>query len=469
MAIALVVGNVIGTGIFYKPGNIASDCGNVWLIIGVWVIGGLLCILGALCFAELATMLPEAGGPYVYLRRAYGKPVAFLFGWTELLLVRPASIGALSVVFVESFTSAINWNLSALNQAWIACALILAMTWVNVIGVVWGGRVQLTTTIIKAGFLALVALSPLLLAPFIGWSIDTKNYSTAVSPSEFSLATQLGAVLLAVMWAYDGWHGVTPLAEEIREPQRNIPLALFGGIGILILLYVAANVAYHGVLSIGEMRAAGDHAAEHMMFKLAGKPGQVAIAMVITFSAFGAINSNLLLAPRVTFAMGRDGVFFRALGQVHATYRTPVISLLTTSLMAIGLVAVVAIGKAATADLSAAGVSWKFGGTVLKSLQNDSIFELLTNFAVFSVSVFYMLSVLAQIVLRIREPDLERPYKTWGYPFVPAGFLVAYAWFLTQVYVDKPLEANTGVVLILLGIPVYFAYRLMSARPSELK
>ncbi len=472
MAIALVVGNVIGSGIFLKPGNIAGATEDFALIISVWIFGGVLCILGALCFAELATMLPEAGGPYVYLRQAYGKLVAFLYGWTELLFARPASIGALAVAFVGSFTLALQWNASAWTIVALAAGLILGMAWVNVMGVVWGGRLQLATTVVKTGFLLLVALSPLLLAPFVSTTIDLENYRSSPLPEPVPLATQIGAVLLAVMWAYDGWHGVTPLAEEIQHPQRNIPLALFGGIGLLIALYVAANIAYHGVLSIDEMRGAGDHAAELMMFKLAGRAGQSAIAIVIMCSTFGAINSNILLAPRITFAMGRDGVFFRSLGQVHATYRTPVVAILVTAAMAVSLIITIAAGKWLVA--AAPGVT-EIQATADKglfvafkaSLRDDSTFELLTNLVVFANSVFYMLSVLALIVLRFREPERNRPYRTWGYPFVPIVFLVVYAWFLAQVYTNTRLESRAGIAAIMIGIPVFFAYQAFTRTAKQ--
>ncbi len=458
MAIAVVVGSVIGSGIFLKPGNIAADGGSFSLIIGIWVFGGVLCILGALCFAELATMLPHAGGLYVYLRHAYGNLIAFLYGWTELFLARPAALGALAVAFIGSLTLLLGWDASAIARLTMASALILGMAWVNIIGVLWGGRVQLVVTIVKAMFLALVALSPLLLAPFVGWHIDTANYHSTVPPQPLTLAGQIGAVLLAVMWAYNGWEGITPLAEEVREPQRNIPLALFVGVGLLILLYVAANIAYHSVLSMAEMKSAGDHAAERMLFKLAGKTGQDAVSVVIMCSTFGAINTNLLQAPRITFAMGRDGVFFRSLGVVHANYRTPVVAILVMSLMAVSLIAVVTMGQFAARGIATGGIDWLLLRRIVQSLKDDSVFELLTNLLIFSLSVFYMLAVLAVIILRIRFPQLKRPYRTWGYPVVPLIFLAVYVWFLAQVYMSSPLESRAGVGFILLGIPIYFAY-----------
>jgi APA family basic amino acid/polyamine antiporter len=461
MAAAVVVGNVIGSGIFLKPGVIAGDSGSFPLIISVWVLGGALCILGALCFAELGTMLPHAGGIYVYLRAAYGDLTAFLFGWSEFLFSRPASIGALAVAFVGSLMLALGWNAPTPVLVFIASVLILMAAGVNIVGVLWGGRVQLVVTFIKAGFLALVAVSPWLLAPLIGEStvFNSANYATTAVPVQSTLAAQIGAVLLAVMWAYNGWHGVTPLAEDIQHPQRNIPLALFGGIGVLIILYIGANLAYHGVLTMDEMKAAGNHAAESMLEKVAGPPGRRAMGVVIMCSTLGAINTNLLQAPRITFAMGRDRTFFPGLGQVHAVYQTPVVSILVMSLMSIALIVTVALAKWATSDVLLETVHWEFGREILASLRGGTIFDLLTNFVIFSASIFYVLAVAAVIVLRRRKPDLERPYRTWGYPVTPLLFLSVYAWFLSRVYVGNPLEAHAGLALIAAGVPVYFLNR----------
>lgn len=480
IATAVVVGSVIGSGIFLKPGNIAGESGNFGVIIGVWVFGGVLCILGGLCFAELATMYPHAGGLYVYLREAYGRPIAFLFGWTEVFFSKPASNGALSVAFVGSFSLASGRNLSPTVQILMAISLIVAMAWVNIIGVLWGGWLQMVITVVKATFLGLVAIVPFMLIPFVPDTIDVANYSTTVAPRQLGLAAQVGVVLLAVMWAYNGWHGITPLAEEVHEPHRNIPLSLFFGIGILIVLYLAANFAYHGVLSMSEMKAAGDHAAEEMLKRLFGQRGLAAMSAVIMCSTFGVINTNLLEAPRITFAMGRDKVFFRSLGSVHATFRTPAMAIFVMAAMSIALIVAVAVAKqmvidpqttlsTATADHADAAAPKELLPLVIFSLRNDSIFSLLTNLVIFSSSIFYMLGVLAVIVLRFRRPDVERPYKTWGYPIVPLLFLIVYVWFMMQIYRSNPLESRTGLAFIALGVPAFFAYRYASrsAAPSN--
>jgi amino acid transporter len=356
MATAVVVGNVIGSGIFLKPGNIAADGGHFGLILAVWVAGGLLCLLGALCVAELATMLPQAGGLYVYLREAYGRPVAFLFGWCEMLFSRPASTAALAVACIGSLSLALGWDMSAATRVLLATALLGVAAWVNILGVIWGGRVQFVTTLVKAGFLALVALLPWLMLPWTEHGLDWSHYTTSVAPRMPTLSLQISAVLLAVLWTYEGWHGLAPLAEEVRKPQRNIPLAFIAGVGTLILLYVGANLAYHGVLSMEEMKQAGNHAAEEMLYRLLGPIGMTCVSTVIMCSTLGAINSNLLYAPRVTFAMGRDGVFFREL---------------------------------AVEDLGEGLV-----GRIVVGLQMGTTFDVLTNCVVFAAGIFYVLSAL---------------------------------------------------------------------------
>jgi APA family basic amino acid/polyamine antiporter len=415
-------------------------------------------------------MLPQAGGMYVYLREAYGRPVAFLFGWTEVIFGKPASTGALAVAFVGSLRLAtagagdavsgkgVGWMSPALLDVLLAVLLIAGLAWLNILGVLWGGRMQWLTTVVKAGFLAGVGLLPFALIPFLPGAVELSNYATTVAPRQAGLAQQLGAVLLAVMWAYNGWHGITPLAEEIRQPQRNIPLALLAGIGILMVLYVLANCAYHGVLSMDEMRAAGDHASEQMLNKLLGKWGLAAMSTVIMCSTFGAINSNLLQAPRVSFAMGRDGVFFRTLGQVHARYRTPAPAIVVMAAMAMLLVISVGLGKWQVRNWDAATLHEGLTRSILVGLQDGSIFSLLTNFVIFSASIFYMLAVLAVIVLRWRLPAAERPYRTAGYPVTPLLFLAVYVWFLGQIYRSYAVESRVGLLLIALGIPAYWAY-----------
>lgn len=481
-AIAVVVGNVIGSGIFLKPGQIAKDGGDLTLIFSGWALGGMLCILGALCLAELATMLPRAGGLYVYLREAYGKPVAFLYGWMEFLFGRPGSVGALAMAFAGSMALVLKIeNPSTLLISTCAVTLIAIMTAVNFVGVVWGGRLQTATTVLKAGGVVFIALLPWIWSPSSVPSETTPASVATEVAQETEAATgeeavaaaparpespwaRFGLIMLAIMWAYHGWHGITPVAEEVREPHRNIPIALFGGIGLLIVLYLTANIAYHRVLSLDELAAAGDHGAEAMARRLLGDSGAAIISAVIMCSTFGAINSNMLLGPRITFAMGRDDVFFRQLGRVHLNFHTPATAIVVQALLASFLIGLGVVLKNYVAEMDPASFRWEVMARIVETLKHDSIFNMLTNFVVFGSSIFFLLTVLAVFVLRRKHPTWARPYRTWGYPWLPAIFLLCYVWFLAMVYQAKPLEARIGLLLILMGLPIYGAWQLWGAK-----
>ena len=218
---------------------------------------------------------------------------------------------------------------------------------------------------------------------------------------------------------------------------------------------------------MGEMKASGDHAAEEMLRKLLGPLGLTLMSGVIMCSTFGAINSTLLQASRVPFAMGRDRAFFRALGQVHAKYRTPAVAIFVKAIMGMTLVMIVVVAKRLVREVNIDSYQWRTTSLITGSLQNDSIFSLLTNLVIFSASIFYVLGVLAVIVLRYRRPQLERPFKTPGYPLVPIVFVLVYVWFLYQVFIDKPLESLVGILLIFLGIPVYYAYQWSTRDPKR--
>lgn len=459
-AMAMVVGGVIGSGIFLKPGTIAADVGAFPLILTTWFAGGAVCIVGALCIAELAAMLPRAGGLYVYLREAYGRPVAFLFGWTEFLFGRTGTTGALAVAFVVALDAATPGAFSPTLRVVLASLLVFAVAGINVLGVIWGGRMQVATTVVKAGFLVVIALLPFGMLALGSPGFDAANYATTASPQEVTLSGQWAAAMLAVMWAYHGWHGIAPIAEEIRHPGRNIPLALLGGIGLLIALYVGVNLAYHGVLSMAEMAGSGQNVAQTTIQKLlapwgtaAARGGTIAISAVIMCSTLGAINSGLLEGSRIAFAMGRDDTFFRSLGRVHVHYRTPVVSLVVMAVMSAGLI----VGAAVAVE-------------TVPRLKGRDVFGMLTDFVVFSASLFYMLAVLAVIVLRWRHPEWERPFRTPASPLVPLAYLGFYGWFLYAVYTASDgsrYAANTGLQLVALGIPVYLVWRVWAARHPQ--
>ena len=452
MAIAIVVGNVIGSGIFAKPGEIAAAGRTFPLIITAWIVGGVLSFLGALCFAELSAMLPQAGGMYVYLQKAYGRCVGFLQGWSWFLFTKPAAIGALSMIFVEHLEAVGGISISTPGAVGLAVILIGGLALINVIGVLWGGWVQNITTVIKVAFVLFVACLPYLVSVFAdgGFSTGLLSRSLPVTDAAPSLGGRFAVVLLAVMWAYNGWHGITPVAEEIRDPGRNIPRALLGGTLILTVLYVSANVAYHGVVPMGEMAEPEnqERVAVLMFDRLLGPKGAMLIALGVMVSTFGAINSNMLLGPRVPFAMGRDDPLLRWLGAVHPRFRTPARAIVLQGLMGV----IMLIGSACL-------VRW------VPSLQGTSMFAILTGYIIFASSLFYMLTVAAVLVLRRKMPMAERPFRcpTW----IPFLYLAFYSWFLYNVYQRKPVEANIGILLNLSGLPVFVAGLWWARRRSE--
>lgn len=421
-AIAIVLGSVIGSGIFFKPQAVAELLGSVEWVIAVWVVAGVLCLLGALSLAELAAMIPRAGGLYVYLREAYGKLVAFLYGWSLFLVVRPASTGALATAFAISLPVNEDWKFL------VSIAAIAVLAWVNVLGVAWGGRMQNATTLIKVSFLLIIALLPWLVG-----AAETANFATTFEGEKTGATVgNFMAALLAVMFAYNSWHEVTPLAEEIVEPKRNVPWALIMGVGILTVLYVGANIAYHSVLTVAEV-VAEENSAKAVMDHIFGPVGGAIMTVLVMCSVFGTLNANLLHAPRVYFAMGRDGVFFRQLGHLHATRRTPMAAILSQAALACVMI-------------------------LMARSTGEPVFHFLTRLVVFGGSIFYLLAVFAVIILRRRQPERERPYRTLGYPLPPLIFVASYAFFLPAIFIERPVESWCGLGVIALGIPAFFVF-----------
>ncbi len=459
VAISIVVGNVIGSGIFNKPGVIALYGGNVPTILAGWVACGVLCLFGALCFAELSAMLPHAGGLYVFIREAYGRPAAFLFGVNEYAIGRPASIGALAhyaAFLIGNMILPHDMQLTAWGQAVLAVGLIVPFAMVNIFGVYWGGLVQGGSTLVKAGFVGLLALLPFVLWVFQApVSVKWSNFlTTSIPPEGATFGMRFAAVMLAMMWAYNGWHDVAPVAEEIKNPQRNVPLSLILGVILLVFLYAGANLAYHAVLSLEEVAQAKMAAPQEMIRRLfapwgAGvSSGMIAVmSLVILCSVLGAVNSNLLLGPRIAFAMGRDNLAPQILGTVHAAWRTPAASIALQALLGAGFVLLVTYLQK-NVDLFA----------------EINVFDFLTDTVVYCASVFYFLCVVAVYVFRFRNPHWTRPYRTWGYPVTPAFFAASYVVFLYFAWLAKPLESISGIVLIVAAVPLYFLWQQLGSR-----
>ncbi len=427
LAIAIVVGNVIGTGIFMKPGQAAASAGQFSTVMWAWVAGGVVCVLGGLCFAELAVLLPKAGGLYVYLKEAYGKTVAYLFGWSEFVFGRPASIGAYSIGLVSAVEIIVlpaRQRFSIWEAVGISAIAIAVMATINIKGTLWGGSVQGLSTLVKCAILVLLGALPIVLMAGGYVGVRAENYSSTVAPSMSSFSGQFAGALLAVMWAYNGWHGVCPVAEEIRNPRRNIPLALFAGLGIIILLYLGMNAVYFGCLTMEQVKEAGFQLPQVLASTLLSPVSESlakfvsgAISLSIIISMLGGININLMNGPRVALAVGREEPGLRALSSVNPTRHTPTVAIAFQAFMSIALISAVA-----------GYISWK------QHEEYSGVFYMLTDYVVFSASIFYLLTVGSVIVLRVRRPDAERAFSTPAYPWIPLLYLLVNVWFLYEIF-----------------------------------
>jgi APA family basic amino acid/polyamine antiporter len=431
-AITIVVGSIIGSGIFLKAGQVAAGLQSFGLVIAVWVFVGLVTLCGSLALAELAAMLPHAGGPYVYLREAYGRLPAFLWGWTEFWIIRTGSLGALACATVIYMNVLV--PMSRGMQEAVAIAIVVGLSVINVIGTRWGANVQNATTVIKVGFLAVLICLPALLG-----KTDTGNL-TPMWPQtvDVSLWKVLGLAMIAVLWPYDGWINIAPISEEIRNPQRNVPIAL--GLGMLIVIgaYVGAVASYHLVLPYDQVAKSSAIASDVCQQMFGGWGARIA-AIGVMCSTFGAVNSNMLTGPRIYFAMARDGLLPEAVRQVHARFHTPANAIVMQCVWTVILTAIVFARKSGPAD------------------EVKDAFDALTDFVIFGGQIFYAMAVGTVFVFRARMPDLPRPYRTWGYPFTPALYLTAFIAAIISLFVKDPIQSASGLVLIASGA-VYYAW-----------
>jgi basic amino acid/polyamine antiporter, APA family len=466
MAIAVVVGTVIGSGVFKKPMAVAKVLPSLEWVAVVWVAVGVLAILGALTLAEIAVLYPRAGGNYVFLREGYGRWAGFLWGWVEFWIIRAASQGALATIFTESFRDVLaistgnNEPLGFWGEKSLTMSLIMMLALVNIRGVRWGGGLQLAVTLVK-----IVSLLGIMLLPWI-WlalsrEIPDRSLPTQplpiVVPTTITLQHFLTAVL-AVLWAYHGWMNIAPVAGEVSNPSRNIPLALFVGVGIVMFLYLGANVAYHKVLPMWEMANAGETPVATLFCeRLLGDIGALVVSAAIMFSVFGALNGGILVGPRLLYAMGEDGLAPRALGAVHARFHTPALAILVMSAWSALLVLVLALLTWFARDAA--------DGSLLRKLFDPTKdhFDMLTDFTMFGAMTFETLAITTIFVFRARLPNAERPYRCFGYPFVPALYLILPALVLGNMFVNQQLEAMSGVGFILVGAVVYFLFYYRSA------
>jgi APA family basic amino acid/polyamine antiporter len=444
--VCIVVGTTIGSGIFITPAKIAENVGpfGFGAILGVWVICGLLSLAGALVYAELAAMFPRAGGQYVYLREAYGPLWGFLYGWMEFWVARAGSCAALGVAFAR-YAAVFTGGEGDWAQRWTAFLVVVILTCVNYAGVRWGGTVQTVFTATKV-----FALAALVVCAFALPGGSAENWQPFTNAGGWErlgfagLAAGLGVAMIQSLWAYDGWANAATVSEEMKNPQRDTPRALVGGTLLIIGLYLAANLAYHYVLPLGQVAAAERVAADVAGTLLNPELGVRLLAAAVMISTFGALNGVMLTGPRVFYAMARDRMFFSQLGELHGTFRSPHIAILFQGLWAAALILI------PFDALLNPLFHWK---------EDARLYDQMLTFVIFGSWGFYAMTVWAVVRLRKLRPELDRPYRTWGYPVTPILFLATSMAFMVNALREQPGEALAGLVLVGLGVPVYFKFR----------
>ena len=419
-ATALVIGITIGSGIFRSPAGVAQRVGDPVVFIGLWVVGGMLALAGALSLAELAAAFPESGGYYAYLRESWGRAVAFLFGWTQLVLLRASAIGGIALACGQYTLRMLGVDPSAhplLAELVSASAIVIAAS-ANIVGARIGAAIVNASS--SAKFVALVGLAGVAL--FLGGAhgASTANFASTAPVT----ASGFGLALVSVLWAYDGFGDVSFAGGEVIRPDRTLPRAIIGGTMAVVVAYVLVNVGYVYVLSTPSV-AKSPLVAADTMTAIVGPAGAALVSLLVAVSTFGALNADFLGSPRVFFAMADDGLFFRAVARVHPRFRTPHVAIMLTAAMSVILVF-------------------------------SRSFEALTETFVIAIWPFYGLCVAGIFRLRRLRPDLKRPYRVAGYPIVPAVFLIAVVGFLLNALMSEPVATGITFAIILAGLPVYW-------------
>ena len=479
-AIMIVVGSIIGSGIFLKVSSIDSalEPYGFLAIIGTWLFVGIITLCGSLALAELGAMFPHAGGPYLYIREAYGRLPAFLWGWTEFWVVRTGSVGALACATVLYFNQVV--PLSPVGQTSMAVLIIAGLAIVNLFSTRAGALVQGTATVSKVAFLV-----ALIVLPFLFRSVDTANLQPMFQMPDqpgaaMGFLKALGIAMVAVLWPYDGWINLGPVAEDIKDPRRNVPRAMAIGLGIVIVVYLGANLSYHLVLPIHHLANSRTVAADvfQVMF---GPIGAQVAAVGVMISTFGATNSNMITGPRIYLAIARDGLVPAWLHRIHRRYHTPCNTIVLQAAWAIFLVLLFSVwdpnapttaptvssigpiaGASSVAAEIAAPVTAPTSGEE-HSRRLKAAFDSLTDSVICAGVIFYGMAVAAVYILRRTRPDIARPYRTWGYPVTPALLLLAYLGAFISLLMERPSQTFAVLGLIASGV-AYYAFASRSHR-----
>jgi APA family basic amino acid/polyamine antiporter len=435
-ATTIVMGSMIGSGIFIVSADIARQVGSPGLLIAAWVFTALLTMMAALSYGELAAMMPQAGGQYVYLREAFGPLAGFLFGWTMFLVIQTGTIAAVAVAFAKfagvffPWIAADNQLLPFVNtQQVVAIVIVLVLTWVNTRGIGLGSLVQNVFTIAKTGALLGLVLLGLLLGR--NDAAVTANFGNfwGDAASGWLVVKLVGVALVGSLFSSDAWNNVTFTAGEIRNPQRNVPLSLVLGVGIVSLLYIASNLVYLSVLPLEAIKTAPqDRVATLVVSQFMGDGAAQIMAVAIMISTFGCVNGLILAGARVFYAMALDGLFFKPVTKLDPVTKAPVMSLVLQCVW--------------TCLLTLTG---RYGD--------------LLDYVIFAVLLFYMLTIAGIFVLRRKRPDAPRPYKAWGYPVLPAAYVLLAGGVEVLLLLYKPTYTWPGLIIVLMGIPVFYMWR----------
>jgi APA family basic amino acid/polyamine antiporter len=442
----MMVGIVIGSGIFLTTGIMAQSIPSAGLILLTWFFGGLIVLAGALTYAEMGAAMPEAGGQYVYLKQAYGPLYGFLFGWNMFLVSMSGSIAALAAAFAEYFgfffpslsnqEIIFSTTLNILNHSHvyslsmgqiIAVTIIIILSGVNYIGAAPGKIIQNILTMVKIGIITAFIILGFTIGTKtrINFDVDALFHPGGLNPGQ--LIVGCGIALIAVFWAFDGWHNINYIAGEIKKPQRNLPYSLVMGTLIITVLYVSVNVVYLLALPVEEMKGVV-RIAEKAANSLFGKATTGVLSAAVLISILGALHGAVFVGPRVYYAMAKDKLFFQRAARVHPRFRTPGFAILCQAIWSCFLC---------------------LTGT----------FEQLFTFAMFINILFWTAAAASVFKLRKKYPELPRPYKTWGYPVTPLVFIIVLLIILVNTLIKKPVESLAGLGLAVIGIPIYYTWR----------
>jgi APA family basic amino acid/polyamine antiporter len=475
-ATMIVIGSMIGSGIFITSAESSRLSGAPGWLLLAWAVAGLLTITGALCCSELATMMPRAGGVYVFLREAYGTSIGFLYGWTLFLVIQTGTIAAVAIAFAKFlgvFVAGVapdnylvtnqplslggGYAISLSTEQLVAIALIGLLTWTNTQGIKVGTLVQNVFTFAKTAALVGVVIVGL----FFGWNQLSAVHSAAwwdswangwtpqIAQPGFTLAGELalmflfGKSMVGPLFAQTAWTNVTFIGSEVRDPSKNLVRALLFGCGSVVVLYLLANVAYLAVLPFSEIQhATQDRVAVAMINAVLGHPGSLGMAAAIMVSTFGCNNGLILSGARVYYAMARDRLFFKKVGTANR-YQVPAAALVAQGIWT----ALLTLPRTITTDAAAHSVTY------------GNVYTQLLEYIVSADLLFYLLTVAALMILRRKAPAAERPYRTWGYPFVPIISILLAGLLIVDLAWLAPATSGIGILIVLSGVPVYFLWR----------